>query len=128
MSPGDVDAGASDGDISAPGEWSTAGAEHLMYSSWPEVLPCSLCSWVPFVFVTLYKDSVSSGDGDVDSSDGEVSAPGDWPTAGAGHIMLSMWPGVRSSSLCSWTLSSSTIFESVRLMTRPRPRCFHSRL
>lgn len=86
------------------------------------VLGCLLC------FVTLYKDSVSPGDGDVDSSDGEVSAPGDWPTAGAGHIMLSMWPGVRSSSLCSWTLSSSAIFESVRLMTRPRPRCFHSRL
>ena len=45
---------------------------------------------------------MSPRDGEVDSSDGEVSAPEDWPTAGVERSMLSMWPGVRQCSLCSW--------------------------
>ena len=46
---------------------------------------------------------MSSADGEVDISDGEVSASGDWPTASVEQNMLSMWPGVRPCSLCSWT-------------------------
>ena len=42
---------------------------------------------------------MSSGGGEVDSSDGEVSAPEDWPTAGVERSMLSMWPGVCQCSL-----------------------------
>ena len=53
MSSGDVDANTSDGDVSAPGEWPTAGAEQFMYSLWPGVRPCSLCSWTPLVLVTF---------------------------------------------------------------------------
>ena len=53
---------------------------------------------------------MSPRDGEVDSSDGEMSAPEDCPTAGVERSMLSMWPGVRQCSLCSWMSLVQFIF------------------